>query len=360
MDQKDQDQLAMTVLRICLFLFFGLVMSAQDKHWYQLNTIAFYNVENLFDTKKDSLVFDDDFTPDGSFRWTNERYKNKIEHLAIVIAGIGERYSRSPPDILGLCEVENLKVLQDLVAHPLLRDFNYGIIQQDSPDERGIDVAMIFNKNTFLPVSVKYHSLHLLNDERYRKRTRDQLVVYGFLNNEAIYFIVNHWPSRRGGETRSRPFRIAAADLNLNIIDSIVRNESAPKIIGMGDFNDNPTDYTFKKVLRTKRKPMNLEDQELFNPLEQLFLKGEGTLAYRDRWSLFDQFYVSGNLVNGSSYLQFWKAGIYNPEFLRIQQGPYKGYPYRTYAGGRYTAGYSDHFPVYLYLIKQQSLLRHN
>jgi hypothetical protein len=335
-------------------------MSSQDKHLYQVHTIAFYNVENLFDTVKDSLVFDDAFTPKGSNLWTHERYVRKIENLAKVIAGIGVRYRLRPPDVIGLCEVENLKVLQDLVAHPLLRAFNYGIIHQDSPDERGIDVAMIFNKDTFLPVSFKYHSLQLLNKQRYREYTRNQLVVHGFLDNEAVYLIANHWPSRRGGETRSRPYRIAAAELNLSIIDSIERIEFASRIIGMGDFNDNPTDFTFTKVLRTKSKQIDLEDQELFNPMEELFMKGEGSLAYRDRWSLFDQFYVSGNLKNGNAPMQLWKAGIYNPSFLRIQEGPYKGYPLRTYAGGRYTAGYSDHFPVYMYLIKRQSLLRHN
>ncbi len=345
---------------MCLCLFCGLVMRAQDKNLYQIHTIAFYNVENLFDTVKDSLVFDDDFTPEGSFHWTHKRYRKKIENLAKVIAGIGKQYRKRPPDIIGLCEVENLKVLQDLVAHPLLRAFNYGIIHQDSPDERGIDVAMIFNKRTFLPVAIKYHSLQLLNDQRYRKYTRNQLVVHGFLDNEAVYLIVNHWPSRRGGESRSRPHRIAAAELNLSIIDSINRLEFTPRIIGMGDFNDNPTDYTFIKVLRTKRNQIDLKDQVLFNPMMPLFLKGEGSLAYRDRWSLFDQFYLSGNLRNGNAPMQVWKAGIYNPPFLRIQQGPYKGYPLRTYAGGRYTAGYSDHFPVYIFLIKLQSLLGNN
>lgn len=350
----------MTVLRICLLLFCSLQIHAQDKHLFHLYTIAFYNAENLFDTENDSLVFDDDYSPEGSFQWTSVRYKKKIEHLAKVISGIGKRYRKGPPDILGLCEIENLTVLQDLIAHPLLRPFNYGIIHQDSPDERGIDVAMLFSKNTFLPVSVNYHSLDLLNEKRHRERTRDQLVVYGFLDNEAVYFIVNHWPSRRGGETRSKPFRIAAAELNLSIIDSIMRKEFIPRIIGMGDFNDNPTDYSFKKVLRTKRMTLNFKDYELLNPFEQLFLKGEGSLAYRDRWSLFDQFYISGNLTNGNTPIQLWKAGIYNPEFLRIQQGPYKGYPLRTYAGGRYTAGYSDHFPVYIYLIKEQPLLRNH
>ncbi len=343
----------MYVLKIFICLFCCMLTCAQDQNLYHVYTVAFYNVENLFDTVKDSLIFDEDFTPEGSNAWTKERYRIKIEHVSKVISGIGIRYRKRPPDIIGLCEVENLKVLQDLVAHPMLSPFDYGIIHQNSPDERGIDVAMLYNKHTFLPVSIKYHSLNLLNEQRYKEYTRSQLVVHGFLDNEAMYLIVNHWPSRRGGETRSRPYRIAAAELNLSIIDSVKRTDFAPAIIGMGDFNDDPTDYTFKKVLRTKRKSIALEDQELYNPMEQLFLRGEGSLAYRDRWSLFDQFYISGNLKNGNAPMQLWKAGIYNPQFLRTQTGTFIGYPFRTYAGGRYTAGYSDHFPVYLYLIKK-------
>jgi predicted extracellular nuclease len=341
-------------------MFVCFALNAQENDLYSVHTIAFYNVENLFDTEEDSLVYDDAFTPEGSYHWTGERYTIKIDHLAQVIAGIGLAYRKSPPDILGLCEVENLKVLQDLVAHPLLQAFNYGIIHGDSPDERGIDVAMLFKKDTFLPTAMNYHSLKLLNEQRFREYTRDQLVVYGFLDHEAIYFIINHWPSRRGGESRSRPHRIAAAELNLTIIDSIKRIENIPRIIGLGDFNDNPTDYTFTKVLRTKNNSAGIADNELFNPMEQLFKKGEGSLAYRDRWSLFDQIYVSGNLINGNASIKVWKAGIYNPSFLRIQQGPFKGYPLRTYAGGRYTSGYSDHFPVYLYLVKRLTSLRHH
>jgi len=148
----------MKFLRMYFFLFCGLIIRAQDKNLYEIHTIAFYNVENLFDTIKDSLVFDDDYTPEGSFQWTHKRYKQKIENLAGVIAGIGKRFRKGPPDVIGLCEVENLQVLQDLVAHPFLSSYNYGIIHQDSPDERGIDVAMIFNKSTFLPVGINYHS----------------------------------------------------------------------------------------------------------------------------------------------------------------------------------------------------------
>lgn len=343
----------MKFLQIRFMMLACLVGNAQEADLYTVHTIAFYNVENLFDTKEDSLVFDDAFTPAGSYQWTAERYNRKIDHLAQVINRVGFSFRKRPPDIVGLCEVENLKVLQDLVAHPLLQASNYGIVHKDSPDERGIDVAMLFKKSTFLPTAMKYHTLKLLNEQRFREYTRDQLVVNGFLDNEAIYLIINHWPSRRGGESRSRPHRIAAAELNLSIIDSIKHMESNPRIIGMGDFNDNPTDYTFRKVLKTKNKSAAIKDMELFNPMEQLFKKGEGSLAYRDRWSLFDQFYVSGNLVNGNAPLKVWKVGIYNPSSIRIPQGPFKGYPLRTYAGGRYTGGYSDHFPVYAFFIKK-------
>jgi len=328
---------------------------------YQIRTVAFYNLENLFDTIDDPLTFDEDYTPTGKYKWTAKRYNEKIENLAGVISEIGSSLRKSPPDILGICEVENFQTLSDLVAHPKLERFDYGIIHKDGPDARGIDVALIFRKASFVPVSFQTHKLVILNQERFREQTRDQLVVHGFMNGIPLYLIVNHWPSRRGGESRSRPYRIAAAELNLKIIDSIRRITPDPLIISMGDFNDNPVDYSIQKVLSLKKDTRSLLSSELFNPMVRLFKKGKGSLAYRDSWSLFDQIYTSGNLVNGKNPLQLWKVNIYDPPHLKQMQGNYKGYPLRTITAGRYTAGYSDHFPVYGYLIKEiEPLLRND
>ncbi|MFS4454597.1 endonuclease/exonuclease/phosphatase family protein [Maribacter sp. 2304DJ31-5] len=339
---------------LCLLLFGSYLGIGQNDPRYKLRTIAFYNLENLFDTKNDTLVFDDDRTPEGKDNWTLERYQKKLAHLSKVIAQIGAEKRSYAPDIVGVCEVENKQVLVDLIDYPNLREKNYGIVHFDSPDERGIDVALLYKKKSFLPISLKSHRLLLIDDEGNRNYTRDQLVVEGLLDDEKMYFLVNHWPSRSGGETRSRPYRIKAAQLNKRIVDSIRRLDINAKIIGMGDFNDDPIDPSFKKVLNVKGKIKQLDSIDLFGPMEQLFKKGSGSLAYRDKWNLFDQIYMTSNFLNPSkSSYSYWKAGIFTPDYLIDPKGRYKGYPLRTYAGGNYIGGYSDHFPVYIYLIKK-------
>tara|TARA_R110002051_G_scaffold111608_2_gene184208 strand:- start:8280 stop:9296 length:1017 start_codon:yes stop_codon:yes gene_type:complete len=322
---------------------------------YQVRTIAFYNVENLFDIKNDTLTYDDDRTPEGKDNWTLVRYNKKIETISKVLSEIGSDISKTSPDIIGLCEVENQEVVEDLIHHKNLQNKNYGIIHFDSPDERGIDVALIYKKDVFIPNSFKSHRLLLINHEGFRDYSRDQLVVGGILDNEQFYFIVNHWPSRSGGEARSKPNRIEAAKLNKRIIDSITRIDTSAKIISMGDLNDDPTSDSLKKILKTKSDTENLEENDLFNPMEKLFKKGVGSLAYRDKWNLFDQLFFTSNLItNDRKDYSFWKANIFNASYLIDQTGKYKGYPLRTYAGGSYVGGYSDHFPVYLYLIKEK------
>tara|TARA_R110000868_G_scaffold124959_3_gene330069 strand:+ start:37695 stop:38735 length:1041 start_codon:yes stop_codon:yes gene_type:complete len=341
-----------------LFLWFSISIFSFYTHGqnrtYQIRTIAFYNVENLFDTTNDSLIFDDDRTPEGKDNWTQARYNKKIETISKVLSEIGSDVTKTSPDIIGLCEVENKNVVEDLVHHTYLQTKDYGIIHFDSPDERGIDVALLYKKSAFIPNSFKSHRLLLYNEDGFRDYTRDQLVVSGYLDNEQFYFIVNHWPSRSGGETRSKPNRLAAAKLNKHIIDSIIKTDASARIISMGDLNDDPTSDSLKKILRTKGKTKNLEENDLFNPMEKLHKKGIGSLAYRDKWNLFDQLFFTSNLITPEKIdYTFWKALIYNPSYLIDQSGRYKGYPLRTYAGGSYVGGYSDHFPVYMYVIKE-------
>ena len=327
---------------------------AQEPDTYQIRTIAFYNLENLFDTKNDSLVYDDDRTPDGKDHWTPLRYTHKIEHMAKVLSEIGSKENKTAPDIIGVCEVENLGVLEDLVNHEFLSAFNYGIVHFDSPDERGIDVALLYKKDAFVPVNFNSHRLLLFKLDGKRDYTRDQLIVEGLLDNEQIYFMVNHWPSRSGGEARSRPFRVEAAKLNKRIIDSVRRFNTHAKIISMGDFNDDPIDPSFKKVLKVEKNSKKLDSTSLYGPMEKLYRKGRGSLAYRDKWNLFDQFYMTSSLINNPNEgYRYWKTGIFTPPYLLDPKGRYKGYPLRTYAGGSYIGGYSDHFPVYLHLIKK-------
>ncbi|MEP3208940.1 MAG: endonuclease/exonuclease/phosphatase family protein [Maribacter sp.] len=343
-------------LFIIVFCVFGLRLEAQTQ--YRVRTIAFYNVENLFDTKNDSLIFDDDRTPEGKDNWTIGRYEKKITNIAKVLSEVGSVLTKTSPDIIGLCEIENKWVVEDLIQHKTLNDKNYGIIHFDSPDERGIDVAFLYKKSAFIPDSFKSHRLLIFDDEGFRDYSRDQLVVGGFLDNEKIVFIINHWPSRSGGEARSRPNRLAAAKLNSRIIDSIKKLNVDSKIISMGDFNDDPIDDSFKKVLKTKGKVKNVSEGSPFNPMEKLFRKGIGSLAYRDKWNLFDQIFFTSNLINDKKEgYGFWTAAVFNPTYLLDPMGRYKGYPLRTYAGGSYIGGYSDHFPVYMYLIRESQRL---
>ncbi len=343
-------------LLIVLFISFTPIFS-QEKKAYKVNTIAFYNLENLFDTENDPLTYDDDRTPDGKDHWTEEIYQDKLKNMAKVMAEIGADVSGNTPTIIGVCETENRKVLEDLVNQETLVEQDYGIIQFDSPDRRGIDVALLYKKKLFTPTHYKAKELLIYDDNDKSKRvfTRDQLVVSGMLDGEKIHLIVNHWPSRSGGEKRSRSKRIKAAKLNRQIIDSIFSDEPYAKIITMGDFNDDPTSPSVKDHLNAQRESNGMQMRELFNPMEDLAKQGYGSLAYRDSWNLFDQIIISTELTKKdfSSY-RFYKAGIYNKTYLVNAHGRYKGYPYRSFASGSYTGGYSDHFPVYIYLVKEK------
>ncbi len=346
--------LTMKFYSLFLIVFVFFTGFSQNYNRYKIRTVAFYNVENLFDIENDSLTRDDDRTPEGKDNWTQERYKQKLHNTAKVLSEIGSTLTNTSPDIIGICEVENKKVIEDLINHHYLQNKDYGIVHLDSPDERGIDVGLLYKKSAFIVSDFKSHRLLLHTKEGYRDYTRDQLVVSGFLDNEQFYFIVNHWPSRSGGEARSKPNRLAAAQLNKRIIDSLQKIDFDAKIISMGDLNDDPIDESLKLVLRTKGKIKELDTMSLYNPMEKLFKKGIGSLAYRDRWNLFDQFFFTSNLINDQkNTYSFWKAAIFTPSYLVDQNGKYKGYPLRTYAGGSYIGGYSDHFPVYLYLIKK-------
>lgn len=345
-------------LKVLVFIGLGgcfIPLSAQQKIDYSVECIAFYNVENLFDTVNDSLTFDDDRTELGKDNWTPAKYQQKITNIAKVLSEIGAEVTKSPPAVIGLSEVENRKVLEDLVNDPQLKTFQYQIVHFDSPDERGIDVALLYKAASFRMLDSKSHRLIIYeaNNPSKRDYTRDQLVVSGLLNGEEIHFIVNHWPSRSGGEAKSAYKREKAAFLNKRIIDSLYKIDLQAKIISMGDFNDDPTNKSFKKILNTKSTINQLQDQELYNPMENMLRQGKGSLAYRDSWNLFDQFYMSSSLTHKSNTgYQFYKAGIFNKAYLITQNGQFKGYPFRTYGNTGYEGGYSDHFPVYVYLIR--------
>lgn len=344
---------------VCLlFLFTAESVFSQTKKDYKIVNIAFYNVENLFDTENNPFTFDDDRTPEGDDVWTEEKYRDKLQKLAGVIAEIGFEVTQQPPAIVGICEVENRQVLKDLINEPKLKQYNYGIVHYESPDRRGIDVALLYRKDVFRLGNSVSHELLIYNSKEPDKRvyTRDQLVVSGEIDGEKMHFIINHWPSRSGGEAASSYKREKAATLNKIILDSIFKRAPLARVISMGDFNDDPTNKSFKEILKTEADQENLNAHQLYNPMEYMLKKGMGTLAYRDGWNLFDQILVSGELT-GKNYSQFkfYKAGIFNKKYLITEKGQYKGYPFRSYGYSGYQGGYSDHFPVYIYLIKETS-----
>lgn len=344
------------IILVFFLLFSHFSMTSQEMKQYQIRTIAFYNIENLFDTENDPFTFDDDRTPEGKDAWTPEKYNDKVKNIARVLSEIGTETAQIPPAIIGLCELENRNVIEDLINHEYLLNANYGIVHYDSPDRRGIDVALIYQKNLFTPINS--HSRRLLiydlEDPSKRVYTRDQLVVSGIFEGEKMHFIVNHWPSRSGGEARSSYKRERAAWLNKQIIDSLYYIDPYSKIITMGDFNDDPTNKSLKKGLQTKGHQSKTNFQELFNPMESMHKKGIGTLAYRDSWNLFDQIILSQSFLEQDyTGFNFYKAGIYNKNYLITPSGQFRGYPFRSYDYGGYTGGFSDHFPVYVYLIKE-------
>lgn len=342
------------------FLFLSgipLALFGQEKKDYHIVTLGFYNLENLFDIYNDPNTFDDDRTPEGKDRWTESKYRKKLKNMAYAIGRIGFEESKSPPAIIGVCEIENLTVLEDLVSQPALLPYDYGIVHYDSPDLRGIDVALLYQKKLFQPEHSVAHELVLHNPKEPDKRiyTRDQLVVTGLLEGERIHVIVNHWPSRSGGEKASSPKREKAALLNKHIIDSLHRAEPYARIVSMGDFNDDPHNKSLKKVLGAKTEKGSVGLKELYNPMGAMAKKGIGSLAYRDGWNLFDQIIISKPFLEPDySRYTFFRAGIFNENFLATPTGQYKGYPFRSYSNGGFTGGYSDHFPVYVLLIKEK------
>lgn len=318
---------------------------------YGVVTVAFYNVENLYDTIDSPTTDDKDFTPEGAYHFNTPRYLKKLEHLSDVISQLGTETNPQGPAILGLCEIENRDVLEDLIKTPKLKDKNYGIVHFDSPDKRGVDVALLYQKKLFKLINASKHELTFPAEPGFS--TRDQLLVSGELDGELMHFIVAHWPSRRGGN-ESIPKRMKAAKLGKAIIDSLQRIDENAKVIYMGDLNDDPVSESIKTVFKATADPSKTSKEKLFGPMEPLYKKGVGTLAYRDSWNLFDQFIMTKPLT-GYTYntYQFYKTKVYNKPFLSQDDGNFKGYPFRTYVGETYKGGYSDHFAVYMFLVKE-------
>ncbi|MBP1676290.1 MAG: endonuclease [Bacteroidetes bacterium] len=316
----------------------------------EVHSIAFYNLENLFDTINNENN-DEEFLPNGAMKWGAMKYKAKLKNMSYAISKIGTDVSPAGPAILGVSEIENRGVLEDLVKQPSIADRAYQIVHYDSPDRRGVDVGLLYNPRYFTVTNSKSYRLHTADTAFL---TRDQLMVSGYLMGEKIHVIVNHWPSRSGGEERSRPKRNAAAGLTRSIVDSLFRVDPRAKIIVMGDLNDDPFNESCATILGAKKNAEDVKPGELYNVFWKTLEKGSGSLAYNDQWNLFDQIILSNELVNGDkTKVRFWKSEIFYRDFLIQQEGKYKGTPLRTHAGGVWLNGYSDHLPTIVYLVKE-------
>lgn len=338
---------------LAVFILASAQLFSQGKKQYKVGCIAFYNIENLFDTIDTPDINDFEFTPEGPNKWNTERYFKKLENMSEVISQIGSELFPGGPAILGLCEIENKQVIADLISSPKLAPSKYDIVHYDSPDARGVDVGLIYRTDFFRVTSSRSARLKIADMPDFK--TRDQLVVSGIFDGEPMHFIVNHWPSRRGGEDRSSPLRNAAADLTKSIVDSIYATDSKAKIFIMGDFNDDPISPSIIKTLGAVGKKDDLKKRGLFNPMWQLHKDGIGSLAYRDAWNLFDQIIISEPLIgDDKSTYKFHKAKIFNAPFLTQKTGQFAGYPFRSYVGSTWQGGYSDHFPAYVFIIKEK------
>lgn len=346
----DKKNLWLLILLLCMS-----VCSFSQERKIAVYPVAFYNMENLFDTINQPDVNDEEFTPGGAMKWNIMKYRNKIENMSYAISRLavdGPFPCADGPVAIGLAEVENRGVVEDLVKSPNLSGRKYGIVHYDSPDRRGIDVALIYDSLRYQVESSSSHRLVI--PEKPDFHTRDQLLVTGWLAGEKVCFIVNHWPSRYGGEKESRPNREAAAALTKHIADSVLAADPQAKIVIMGDLNDDPNNTSCCKVLGAVRTFDELKPGGYYNTTWQLLDKGIGSLGYQGQWNLFDQIIVSANLVGKDrSTLKFVKAEVFNRNFLRQDSGKNKGYPKRTHASGVYLNGYSDHFPTIIYLAKR-------
>lgn len=351
------------IVIIALVFLAGLSIHAQTRQNY---VVGFYNLENLFDTYDDPVKNDEEFLPEGKNQWTEVKYQKKLFNMATVIAEMAKA-NKAFHTILGVSEIENRLVLEDLVSHPLLSDANFQIVHYDGPDRRGVDVGLLYRADQFeymgsesIPFSFEDTQvpITLSKEEQDYFRTRDILMVRGLIDGEHIAFYVAHLPSRIGG--KGSDLRSLGADIIKRHSDRLSQKYPGIKMIVMGDMNDDPHDDSMSKWLGAVR---NIEDTQkggFFNPFWDMLLDGYGSLGYRDVWSIYDQVIPSETLVNApENTLKVQKIGkkgyygaIFKRPFMVTQQGQYKNYPFRTFSNGKFVNGYSDHFPAYIVIGK--------
>lgn len=306
------------------FLLFSACANAQEQH-----AIAFWNVENYFDTEHDTLKDDHDFTPAGNYHWTPSRYLDKRDKIYKTVVAM--HY----PTIFGLAEVENDGTLRSLCKGTPLRNYGYDFIHYESPDRRGIDCALLYRRDLFHVI--ESHPISV-SDTSKGFYTRDILLVGGVLEgNDTCYFLVNHWPSKKGG-TQSNRRRMAIAKTLRTLLDSLQSVHPQALIMAMGDLNTAPDERVVRRGLAFDKEGRNPEG--FYNLMYQI-PKGEGSYKYQDQWSCLDQMIANRQL----------KVEIFCSSFLLVPDTRYLGdKPFRSYAGIRYQGGYSDHLPIIAHL----------
>ena len=309
--------------------------------------IAFYNVENLFDTIDEPMTIDSEYMPNSNLKWNTQRYEAKLKSTARVVEEMGF------PSVMGLVEIENRRVLDDLTTKTPLKAQNYGIAHFESPDERGIDCALIYKKADFTVKNAKPHRINFPTDKA--DRTRDILEVSGILRGVAVTVFVNHWPSRSGGAKESEPKRIFTGQVLRRAVDSLFKTDANARVIIMGDLNDDPDDKSILEGLNavywkrdTMPKPV-INKNALYNLAAGVKRSGNGSYFFKGEWEVIDQMMVNGAFLDGRSKLVTTDAAtVFNADFLTYKDKSGWKFPNRTFTGPIYRGGFSDHFPVYL------------
>ena len=340
--------------------------SGQVPAQYQGYVIGFYNLENLFDIYDDPAKNDEQYLPDGQNKWTEAKYTKKLHNMASVIRAIRDDNGRYHT-VLGVSEIENRFVLEDLVSQPEIADANYQIVHYDSPDRRGVDVALLFDPKTFtyldsesIPFTFEGTALtpDMTEEEMADFRTRDILMVHGQIAGEDFAFYVTHLPSRVGG--KSGFLRSRGAEIIYHHAVGMMLKHPGIKIAVMGDMNDDPFDDSMAKWLHGQKDIDAVGEQDFFNPFWSMLENGFGSLCYQGTWSIYDQILLNYNATKAPDgglkvrkiVQDKYYGRVFRKPFMVQESGQYKGYPYRTFSGGAFIGGYSDHFPTYVIISK--------
>jgi len=347
--------------KITFVILFGLIYSnanAQTLNDYEFlrgdMRIMFYNAENLFDIYDDSLKIDEAFTPEGEKHWSRNKFTKKLYNISKVIAAVGQW---ELPEIIGICEIENRYVLEQLIKQTALKNYSYRIIHKESPDRRGIDVGLLYRKNKFTPID--YEAINVTFPFDANKPTRDILYVKGINNyDDTLHIFVNHWPSRWGGQLETDRKRMFVASVVKGKVDSLFNSDVNPNIIIMGDLNDYPDNNSVVKVLKAKTQFNNIKDEKLYNLGYYLQeVKGKGSHKYQGEWGVLDQIIISGSLLNKNNNINMTvdDAHVFDAPFLLEPDKHYVGkITFRTYIGFKFHDGFSDHLPVYFDLFRKK------